>query len=117
MEETLSFIIDEEVDAASVNNLTPYPSAQLWHDLGDRVKGYRYDLLLPSSDPSIILCDTMPSQDYKRFLAYACEVAAFKRGIRAARLRHEERKLLSAFDAYFMARHPLTAIKVLRAAW
>jgi radical SAM superfamily enzyme YgiQ (UPF0313 family) len=117
MMDTINFIIEQQVDSASINSLTPYPSTVLWNMVGEKVKDVDYSRLIPSSNPSVILCDTMDEGDFKRVLQYASRVAKFKRGLCISKIRHRNRLKLFAEDPfypYFLLRHPVTALRIIR---
>ena len=120
MRDTINFIIEQQVDSASINSLTPYPASALWDMVEYKLKDIDYSKLIPGSDPSIILCDTMEEGDFKQVLQYASHVAKFKRGLCESRICHRNRFWMfvrDLFYPYFLLRHPFTAMKVIRRAW
>lgn len=120
MMDTIDFIIEQPFDLPNVNSLTPYPASSLWHMVEDKLGDVNYSELVPSSNPSVILCDTMLESDYKRVLNFASCVAKFKRGIRLSRILNQSRLNLFTSDPfypYFVLRHPLTTMKIIRRAW
>lgn len=120
MMDTINFIIEQSVDVSSINSLTPYPASSLWNMLEDKFKDVDYSSLLPSSNPSVILCDTMDERDYKRVIQYATCVAKFKRGIRISRICNRSWLKMIARDPfylYFVFRYFSTAMRIIRKAW
>jgi len=115
--DTINFIIEQPFDSPGVFNLTPYPASTLWNIVKDKLENVDYSLLIPSTNPSVVLCDTMDKGDYKRILKYTANVAKFKRGLHLSKLRHRSwvrMFLRHPFYPYFLARHPCTAVKIMR---
>ena len=119
MMDTVKFITEQPIDSIYINSLTPYPASTLWSMVEDKLRHIDYSTLVPSSTPNnqAILCDTMSTDDFKRFLKGTAMIGKFKRGLRLAKLHHY--RWLSLFSRhpfypYFLARHPLIALKIIR---